>query len=368
MDVVQTADVEMGRLMALFQAWEGSMRAHLQAHGFWCNAVDPRTAHALHGSMGAKYSEAIGAQVLLLYPVSNNRLCSIVRHPRQGVHTYPVTFFTTAPLVLVHAALATACTIDAAALHVHAAAVDHTAPLLVVCSATVAHASLSGAYAHGDVHMQRCVAQDISFELLRGQRLLIRGPPGAGKTTFLHALRGMLPLARGWIGWGPHVRAAFVPQMPLLAPAASLRAQVMYPQAGLCNEAVAGEMLRAVGLGALWDRWTAAMVRAHGPHWALDGADEWNSPPLSLSGGELQCLAIARVLRVRPDVVLLDEAFSAVPPDVEASLLAALRSAGVSVVMVSHREASAAGASAALTFNAALPAGWVLDRPRVVLS
>ena len=136
---IQTADAEMGHRLALFAAWESVLCDHFTAHGFWCNSVDPRTGAALRGAPGAKYSEAIGAQVFRGYRVSTHRLVSVVEHPRHGVHTYPVTTFTTAPLVYVQAALAQACVIDTAALHGAVPAAPRAdVPLLTVRDATVA--------------------------------------------------------------------------------------------------------------------------------------------------------------------------------------------------------------------------------------
>jgi ABC-type nitrate/sulfonate/bicarbonate transport system ATPase subunit len=359
---VQTAVAEMARLLGLFEAWECSMRAHFQSHGFWSDSVNPRTAQALHGEMGAKYSEAIGAQILLGYTVNNNHLCSVIRHPRHGVHTYPVTFFTTAPLVHVHAALAASCAMDTAELHAHtttaATAPDYKAPLLMVRDVSVAE--IDCAMAPPPV---RCAAEKVSLQVMRGQRVVIRGPPGVGKSTFMHALRGMMPLSHGWVAWGARVRAMYVPQNSMLSPSPSLRAQLMYPEPGLCDIRTSSEVLYAVGLGHLWERCCQSMRELHAEDWQESDSltDGGGAGALTLSNGELQCLAVARVLRVRPDVVLLDEAFSSVPADMEAALLRVLAGAEVTVVMVSHREESTQGASLVLTFNAALPNGWSVD-------
>ena len=178
------------------------------------------------------------------------------------------------------------------------------------------------------------------------------------------ALRGLLPLSAGSIEWAPDARALHVPQGAVLAPTRSLARQLMYPQAGACSAHDAESLLSAVGLSYLWEQ--------HGGHNSSNGMLDHKSieqihdddaTPLRLSAGELQCLAIARVLRAAPDIVLLDEAFSAVPADVEATLLVALQSAGVTVVMVSHRDSVASEADIVVTFafSEELVDGWSVE-------
>ena len=96
---VQAREKQMAGLLKQYIAWEGSVRANLQAHGFWCDSVHPQTGYALYSTRGAKYSEAIGAQVFLEYQVRNESGFGEVVHPLYGCRVYPVTFFTTAPYV-----------------------------------------------------------------------------------------------------------------------------------------------------------------------------------------------------------------------------------------------------------------------------
>ena len=338
--VVQTADEEMALMLLRYQAWESRVRSHLRAHGAWCDSVDPRTARAMRGTPGAPYSEAIGAQVFLRYPVRTAGLCSMVVHPQHGVHTYPATLFTTAPLAHVQAALA-------AARHVPDANVtrgpssDGDSALLDVRAVTLADA-------RGEAP-PRCAACGVSFSLRRGQHIVVQGAPGVGKSTLMLALRGLVPLAAGEVAWGRGVRAMFVSQTALQAPSASLHAQLAYPSDIMCTDEEVVALLETVGLGYL-----------RGRQGELSGTEAAGGP-LRLSSGEMQCLAVARVLRSRPHVALLDEAFAAVPADVETRLMRALADAGVSTVLVSHREASARSASAVLTLGWQLPSGWVLQ-------
>jgi ABC-type multidrug transport system fused ATPase/permease subunit len=346
-------DKELDKRRRCFQDWDSHMRSHIQAHGFWCDAVDPRSGYAMHGTHGAQYSEAIGAQVFLSYTVQKAGMCSMIVHPQHGVHVYPATFFTTAPLVHVQAALAGAC-----AAHngfaAHGENSDHQEALLSVSNVTVLYAPWGHFLEVGSTSARqagccfRCAARDVSFEVFQGKTLMIRGTPGVGKSTLLLALRGLVPLQHGKVTWGRGVRAMFVPQTSLLAPNSCLSAQLAYPEQS-CTEDEARALLQEVGLEYLWERQRAFVDSDQG------------AASLKLSGGELQCLGIARVLRARPDIVLLDEAFSAVSAEVEARLMCALQAANVTVVMVSHRDSSISRTTAVLTLDWDLPNGWLLE-------
>lgn len=130
-----------------------------------------------------------------------------------------------------------------------------------------------------------------------GQTLCLVGPTGAGKTTFLKVLTGLISLQTGSIefdghGWSQGVaslddsrRIALVPQRPLLL-SRSVRANVEYglQLRGFRADDWINELLHRLGLEKL----AAKSAR-------------------TLSGGQTQLVAIARALALRPTVLLLDE-------------------------------------------------------------
>jgi NitT/TauT family transport system ATP-binding protein len=138
---------------------------------------------------------------------------------------------------------------------------------------------------------------DLTVE--RGEVVAIIGPNGCGKSTFLRVLAGLLPAERGALTLGdrpivgPDPRIGLVFQEPRLLPWRSVADNVTYPLelAGWSRERRAGrlaELLPLVGLSA------AADLR-----------------PTHLSGGMRQRAAIARALALSPELLLLDEPFSA---------------------------------------------------------
>lgn len=124
------------------------------------------------------------------------------------------------------------------------------------------------------------------------------GPSGAGKTSLLNMVAGLIRPARGHIRVGPRTlfdsargidlppearRAGYVFQEPRLFPHLRVRANLLYGRRR--GEAVDFDGIVALlGIGALLDRW-----------------------PRTLSGGEAKRVAIGRALLSAPDFLLLDE-------------------------------------------------------------
>ncbi|WOI47206.1 ABC transporter ATP-binding protein/permease [Acidovorax sp. BLS4] len=158
-----------------------------------------------------------------------------------------------------------------------------------------------------------------------GERWLLRGPSGTGKSTLLRALAGLWDFGSGTIE-RPRARMLFVPQRSYL-PMGSLADALAYPDtAGEHPEAQVREALQAVGLAPF-----SGLLGEVAP-WAQ-----------RLSPGEQQRLAFARVLLQQPEWVLLDEATSALDPAAERMLytLLAERLPASTVISVGHRDALA---------------------------
>jgi putative ATP-binding cassette transporter len=149
---------------------------------------------------------------------------------------------------------------------------------------------------------------DVNLSLKRGERALVTGPSGVGKSTLLRAIAGIWPFGRGEIRVPAKARILFLPQKPYL-PMGTLRDVVSYPKlSDGMDDATLREALEAVELPELAGR--------------LDEPGHW---ALQLSPGEQQRIAFARALVQKPDWLFLDEATSAVDAPMEAHLYGLLR-------------------------------------------
>lgn len=164
-----------------------------------------------------------------------------------------------------------------------------------------------------------------------GDRICIQGASGSGKSTLLRALSGLWPWTHGHLHPpNDHPQhTLFVPQRPYM-PHGPLREALAYPDPT--------------------DRYTdaqlhAALTQACLPQWRtqLDAEDAWNQ---TLSGGEQQRLALARVFLKQPRWLFLDEATSALDAPTERlvyeRLLDMVALQDGAVVSVAHRPQVAA--------------------------
>ncbi|MFC9294205.1 ATP-binding cassette domain-containing protein [Streptomyces sp. NPDC057011] len=190
---------------------------------------------------------------------------------------------------------------------------------------------------------QVVAVDDLSFTLPAGGALGIVGESGSGKTTTARMLIGLERPDAGEI----LVRGQAPAAGPVRGRAARLArakaVQIVFQDPYLSLDA-------RIGIGATID----GVLRLHGCHDRAVRADrvrellaqvglgdrEAAALPRHLSGGQRQRAAIARALAVRPDVLVLDEAVSALDVSVQAQVLNLLsdirRDTGIGLVFVSH--------------------------------
>ena len=167
----------------------------------------------------------------------------------------------------------------------------------------------------------------LAIEALRvqpGEALWLSGVSGLGKTTLFKFIAGLWAHASGRISNGGG-RQLYLPQK-LYFPEGTLRDGAAYPgPAGDFDAVALDEAVRAVGLGHRLDA---------------------GAVPHTLSTGEQQRLALARLLVHRPAWAFLDEATSALDLRAEEELLSLLRRSlpGTAFVIVAHREPRGIGA------------------------
>jgi energy-coupling factor transport system ATP-binding protein len=180
--------------------------------------------------------------------------------------------------------------------------------------------------------------RDVTLRIERGERVLLLGPSGAGKSTLLAALAGLLaedsgePAGTVRIGALPPRRARTRVGILFQDP----QTQLVMARAG--DDVAFGLENRGVPAGEIWSRVDEAF-EAVGFRYGRDRSTD------ALSGGEQQRLALAGVLALRPDLLLLDEPTANLDPDgadlVRAALARSLAEGNITVVLVEHRVAEA---------------------------
>ena len=163
-------------------------------------------------------------------------------------------------------------------------------------------------------------ATDIKFNA--GDRVLVNGPTGSGKSTLFRAIAGIWPFGAGSIAIPEGASVMTLPQRPYF-PIGTLLSAVSYPALSDHFEvAKVREVVTAVGLPALAER--------------LSEEAHWNR---MLSLGEQQRLALARAILHAPQYLFLDEATASLDEPSEAALYRLLqeRLPDVTLVSIGHR-------------------------------
>ncbi len=199
--------------------------------------------------------------------------------------------------------------------------------------AFVSFRDVSKIYRSGEVEIR--AVDDISFEIQKGEFVVIVGPSGAGKTTVLNMLGGMDACSQGTILVdGSEVSRynarqlteyrrrdiGFVFQFYNLVQNLTALENVELA-AQICPDPLdAREVLRDVGL-----------------------AERMNNFPAQLSGGEQQRVSIARALAKNPKLLLCDEPTGALDDQTGRTILQLLqdtcREKGVTVIVITHNSA-----------------------------
>jgi ABC-type Fe3+/spermidine/putrescine transport system ATPase subunit len=175
------------------------------------------------------------------------------------------------------------------------------------------------------------VLDGLSFTVDPGELLVLLGPNGSGKSTLLRCLAGLERPSSGRI-WVDGVEVS-------ARPAHRRGIVLMFQDAALFPHRTVYENIAYAPL--LQHRPRAEVEEEVGRQVGLLGlAGLEDRAPDHLSGGERQRVALARTLAARPWMVLLDEPFASIDPEVKAGLRAdfrqALRRAGTAAIHVTH--------------------------------
>lgn len=169
----------------------------------------------------------------------------------------------------------------------------------------------------------------IEHQFAKGSITKIYGPSGAGKTTFLKIIAGLIDPEKGkimvdgatWLDTNANISIAAQKRMP----------GFVFQDYALFPNMTVLEHLKYATDDTDWINRLLVLGK-------LDTLTDHK--PIHLSGGQQQRLAILRALAIKPKLLLMDEPFSALDPDMKAELIAELKiifkEIGATVLIVSH--------------------------------
>lgn len=212
--------------------------------------------------------------------------------------------------------------------------------------------------------------RDVSLTVNKGEIVTLIGANGAGKTSLLNAVTGMVPLKSGsiWLddhkisGIPPHkavrLGVGYVPEGRQIFTTMTVRDNLLlggystYTRVWLRNFAYAGQAMRSRDVGGNLDSVLRLFPILKERH---------NQQAGSLSGGEQQMLAVGRALMSSPKILLLDEPSLGLAPTLVKEilrLLPRLRDEGLTILL-NEQDAAAALKIA--------DRGYVMERGRIVI-
>ena len=190
---------------------------------------------------------------------------------------------------------------------------------------------------------ERLALDAVSLDIAAGSFVVVIGSNGAGKSSLLNAIAGVLALDAGAVAigaaevthWPVHRRAALVARVLQDPMQGTLPTLTVAENLALAEMRSAGRGLRRALTAARSTRYAASLA-AYG----LGLETRLNARASALSGGQRQVLALAMAVMAAPQVLLLDEHAAALDPKtaelVMASTLQAVRAARLTTLMVTH--------------------------------
>lgn len=161
--------------------------------------------------------------------------------------------------------------------------------------------------------------RDVSFTVEPGQIVALVGANGAGKSTTLKALMGMLPLARGSLVWqGKAIERLPSADRVAMGLALSPEGRRLFPRMTVLDNLLVGAHTVRSRASA---RRSLELVHTLFPR----VAERRNQLAGSLSGGEQQMVAIGRAMMAEPKVLMLDEPSLGLAPKIVAEIAGAIQ-------------------------------------------
>lgn len=182
--------------------------------------------------------------------------------------------------------------------------------------------------------------EDVTLNIERGEFVILTGPSGCGKTTLCRCFNGLIPHFYGGKLEGEIVVAGLnVTEHQIYELAQHVGLVFQNPE----NQLFALSVEKDVAFGLENLGLPRGEIRKR-VDWALETAGIWDlreRAPYELSGGQQQRVAIASVLAMRPEVIVLDEPTSSLDPMGAQKIFEVINELnedlGITIILVEHR-------------------------------
>jgi ATP-binding cassette subfamily B protein len=192
--------------------------------------------------------------------------------------------------------------------------------------------------------------QNIDLKIPSGQILAVVGVIGSGKSTLAQLIPRLYEVTENTLLIGGHPihkiplsilrkNIGYVDQEPYLF-SATIRENIIFGNSEASKDDV-NDVVKKSGLLADLNRFPKGLETVVGER------------GISLSGGQIQRIAIARALLIKPNILVLDDAFSSLDAETEDNILSSIRdfTTGATTVMVSHRLSAVCKADRIIVIN-----------------
>lgn len=181
--------------------------------------------------------------------------------------------------------------------------------------------------------------QDVSFQLRRGELLLVAGASGCGKTTLARCINGLIPRSyKGEIAGHVLINGQDTAGLTLARISQAVGTVLQDPERQILGTRVMSEV--AFGLENLNLTREEIILRVNQALEYLGISELRERETFHLSGGEKQKVALAGVLAMRPSILVLDEPLASLDPASALETLQLVRrmaDEGMTIMMVEHR-------------------------------
>lgn len=182
--------------------------------------------------------------------------------------------------------------------------------------------------------------QDVSLRIEKGEFVILTGPSGCGKTTLCRCFNGLIPhFYQGTLEGEIQVVDLNIAEHPIHELATHVGLVFQNPENQLFALSVEKDV--AFGLENIGVPREEMQKRVN---WAMDTVDIYNlreRAPHELSGGQQQRVAIASIIAMQPEVMVLDEPTSFLDPLSAKKIFEVIddlnRTFGITVILVEHR-------------------------------